>query len=163
MIETPQIVETTAQLTAFIPVTVPRTEIQQVMGPGLMELMTALAAQGIPPAGAWFTHHLRMDPDVFDLEIGIPVAVPVAAVGRVQPGQLRAAKVARTEHREWNDMVEEFQFVRNASDHFFRALNEEELSRTGVASGNPISVRALGFIILGHAIHHMEVVKERYL
>ncbi|WP_126247010.1 DinB family protein [Chitinophaga rhizosphaerae] len=73
------------------------------------------------------------------------------------------AAVARTEHREWNDMVEEFQFVRNASDHFFRALNEEELSRTGVASGNPVSVRALGFIILGHAIHHMEVVKERYL
>lgn len=73
------------------------------------------------------------------------------------------AAVARVDHREWSDMVEEFQFVRNASDHFYRALNEEELSRTGVASGNPVSVRGLGFIILGHAIHHMEVVKERYL
>lgn len=73
------------------------------------------------------------------------------------------ADVARVEHREWNDMVEEFQFIRNASDHFFRALNQEELSRTGVASGKPVSVRALGFIIIGHAIHHTEVVKERYL
>lgn len=73
------------------------------------------------------------------------------------------ADVARTEHRDWNDMVEEFQFVRNASDIFFRSLNEEELSRTGIASGKSVSVRALAYITLGHAIHHMEVVKERYL
>lgn len=73
------------------------------------------------------------------------------------------ADVARVDHREWSDMVEEFQFVRNASDLFFRSLNEEELARTGVASGKPVSVRALGFIMIGHAIHHTEVVKERYL
>lgn len=73
------------------------------------------------------------------------------------------AAVARVDEREWSDMVEEFQFVRNASDQFFRTLNEEELSRSGVASNHPVSVRALGYIILGHAIHHMEVVKERYL
>ncbi len=73
------------------------------------------------------------------------------------------ADVARVEHREWNDMVEEFQFVRNSSDLFFRALGEEELSRSGIASNNAVSVRALGYIMLGHAIHHMEVVKERYL
>ena len=96
MIDTPRITRTTAQLTAIIRLTVPRKEIRNVMGPGLGELMAAIAAQGIAPAGPWLTHHLRMDPDVFDFEISVPVTAPVAAVGRVQPGQLPATKVART-------------------------------------------------------------------
>jgi effector-binding domain-containing protein len=37
-----------------------------------------------------------MDPKIFDFEIGVPVSSPVTASGRVQPGQLPAAKVART-------------------------------------------------------------------
>jgi effector-binding domain-containing protein len=37
-----------------------------------------------------------MDPEVFDLEIGVPVTAPVTSVGRVQPGQLPATTVART-------------------------------------------------------------------
>lgn len=37
-----------------------------------------------------------MDPDTFDFEVGVPVAAPVAAAGRVKPGELPAATVART-------------------------------------------------------------------
>ncbi|MBO9539070.1 GyrI-like domain-containing protein [bacterium] len=96
MIETPQITQSEAQLTAFIHLTVPREEIQEVMGPGIGEVMAAIAAQGIAPAGPWFTHHLRMDPEIFDFEICVPVTAPVAPAGRVQAGQLPAAKVART-------------------------------------------------------------------
>ena len=96
MIEPPQIVETAAQLTAVIHLTVPRQEIQNVMGPGLGELMSVLAGQGIVPTGPWFTHHLRMDPGVFDFEICVPVTAPVAAAGRVKPGQRPAMTVART-------------------------------------------------------------------
>jgi len=68
------------------------------MGPGIGELMATVAAQGIAPAGPWFTHHLRMDPNTFDFEIGVPVTAPVAAAaaGRVKPGQLPATTVART-------------------------------------------------------------------
>ncbi len=96
MLDTPQITETAAQLTAVIHLTIPRAEIRNVMGPGIGELMAAIAAQGIAPAGPWFTHHLRMDPDTFDFEIGVPVTVPVAAAGRMKPGQLPATRVART-------------------------------------------------------------------
>ncbi len=96
MLDTPQITHTTAQQTAFIHVTVPRNEIQKVMGPGISELMATVAAQGIAPAGPWFTHHLKMDPEVFDFEISIPVKAPVVPEGRVRPGELPAAKVART-------------------------------------------------------------------
>src|SRR5262245_15551385 len=96
MIDTPQITQTTAQQAAVIRLTISRAEIRNVMGPGIGELMSTLAAQGIAPAGLWFSHHLRMDPDVFDFEIGVPVTSPVAPAGRVQPGQLPAATVART-------------------------------------------------------------------
>ena len=61
--------------------------------------MATVAAQGIATAGPWFTHHLRMDPGIFDFEICVPVTAPVAATGRVSPGQLPAAKVARTVYR----------------------------------------------------------------
>ncbi len=66
------------------------------MGPGIGELMSTLAAQGIAPVGPWFTYHLKMDPDIFDFEISVPVSQPVTAAGRIKPSQLRAAKVART-------------------------------------------------------------------
>lgn len=96
MIETPQITQSDALQTAYIHLTIPRDEIQEVMGPGIGEVMAAIAAQGIAPAGPWFTHHLKMDPEIFDFEICVPVSSPVTPVGRVQAGQLPAAKVART-------------------------------------------------------------------
>ena len=96
MLDTPQITRTTTQLTAIIPMIVPREEIRKVMGPGIQELLATIAAQGIAPAGPWFTHHLRRPTDTFDFEISIPVVAPVAAAGRVRPGQWPAMKVART-------------------------------------------------------------------
>jgi effector-binding domain-containing protein len=96
MLDKPQITQTAAQTTAVIRLTIPRAEIQTVMGPGYRELMAAVAAQGIATAGPWFSHHLRMEPDIFDFEIGVPVAAPVSAAGRVKAGQLPAATVART-------------------------------------------------------------------
>ena len=98
MLDTPHITQTTARLTAFIHVIVPREDIQNVMGPGIGELMATVAAQGIAPAGPWFTHHRRRPADTFDFEISVPVTAPVSAAGRVQPGEWPAMKVARTVH-----------------------------------------------------------------
>jgi hypothetical protein len=50
MIDAPQITQATAQHTAVIRFTIPRAEIQAVMGPGHAELMAAIAAQGVAPA-----------------------------------------------------------------------------------------------------------------
>jgi effector-binding domain-containing protein len=96
MIDTPEITQTTSLETAVIHLTIPREEIRNVMGPGIGELMSAVAAQGIAPAGPVFSHHFKMDPKIFDFEIGVPVTKPVSPAGRVQPGQLPAARVART-------------------------------------------------------------------
>ncbi len=96
MLDQPQVTQSDDQLVASIRITVPRPKIREVMGPGRQELMAAIAAQGIGTTGPWFTHHLKMDPAVFDFEICVPVASPVFPVGRVNSGKLRAAKVART-------------------------------------------------------------------
>ncbi len=96
MIETPRIESLRSQHTAALHLTVPRSEIRRVMGPGLEEVNAAVAAQGVERAGPWLTHHLRMDPKVFDFEICVPVASPVKATGRVKPGRLPAGRVART-------------------------------------------------------------------
>ena len=99
MLETPQITRTADQLTACIHLTVPRTEIQNVMGPGISEVMAAVAARGLTPAGPWFTHHLRRPTDTFDFEICVPVPALVSATGRVKPGLWPAMTVARAVYR----------------------------------------------------------------
>lgn len=99
MIETPRIVETKPVPTACIHLTIPRHEIGQVMGPGLQEIHAALKRQGIAPAGPWLTYHRKMSPGVFDFEISVPVTRAVKPEGRVKPGELPAATVARTVYR----------------------------------------------------------------
>ena len=96
MIETPRIVMSLAQPIAFVHLTVPRSEIRHVMGPGLQEVMAAVAAAGQKPVGPWFTHHLKMEPAVFDFRICVPVATAIQPSGRVQSGELAPRKVART-------------------------------------------------------------------
>lgn len=96
MLTPPEIVKTKAQPAAVIRLTVPRAKIVEVMGPAMGEVMAAIGAQGIAPAGPIFSHHFRMDPAVFDFEVGVSVSKPVTSVGRVQMSELPAATVART-------------------------------------------------------------------
>jgi effector-binding domain-containing protein len=99
VLDTPRIIRTTAQQTAVIHLTIPRSEIRTAMGPGITEVRAIVAAQGIAAPGPWFTYHLRMDPAVFDFEVGVPVTAPVTPSGRVRAGQLPATTVARTIYR----------------------------------------------------------------
>lgn len=98
MIDTPRLVHVEARHTAVIRHKIPRAEIQTVMGPSIREVMSAVAAQNLAPTGPVFSHHFRMAPDIFDFEVGIPVATPVAAVGRVQPGLLPAVRIAQAHY-----------------------------------------------------------------
>ena len=96
MFETPSVTQTAAQRTAVIHLTIPKDQIQHVMGPGIGELMSTVAAQGIQPTGPWFTHHFKIADDSWDFEISVPVSARVAATGRVKPSEWPAMKVART-------------------------------------------------------------------
>lgn len=99
MIDPPQVVTTTATHAAIIPVVVPREQIRKAMSDAIGELMAAVAAQRVKPTGPLFSRHMRMDPAVFDFEVGLPVPGPIAAAGRMVPGQLPAIVVARTVYR----------------------------------------------------------------
>ncbi|MFY0652064.1 MAG: DinB family protein [Cyclobacteriaceae bacterium] len=60
-------------------------------------------------------------------------------------------------------LVDEFNNVRKANISMIENLHESGYSNVGVASGFPISVRALLYILAGHAEHHKGILKERYL
>jgi len=53
--------------------------------------------------------------------------------------------------------------IRSATLSFFRNLPDEAWSHRGVASGSPVTVRALAYIVAGHVSHHLAILKERYL
>lgn len=61
------------------------------------------------------------------------------------------------------DLVEEFRAIRAATLHLARHFDAAALKRQGIASGNPVSVRALLYIIAGHERHHVALLRERYL
>ena len=65
-------------------------------------------------------------------------------------------------HLQWSDLVEEFQTVRAATVTLFRNLDEEESRRRGVANKAEVSVRAIAWIIAGHALHHSQVLRDSY-
>ena len=61
------------------------------------------------------------------------------------------------------ELAREFELVRNANVLMFQNFSEEVWTRSGIASGNQVSVRALAYIIAGHELHHMKILRERYL
>ena len=73
-----------------------------------------------------------------------------------------AVQAAQANETSWADLVEEFRNVRLGTISFFKSLPEEAWMRTGVASDNPFTVRALAYIIAGHVVHHTQILKEKY-
>ena len=65
--------------------------------------------------------------------------------------------------RSLSSILEEYLAVRNASIQLFENLPNHSWTKMGEASGNPVSVRALAYILLGHERSHLKTIKERYL
>jgi DinB superfamily len=74
-----------------------------------------------------------------------------------------AAELQRAHDVSWASLVDAFDGVRSATIGFFRNLPADAWARSGVASGNPFTVRALAFVVAGHVSHHEAVLRERYL
>jgi hypothetical protein len=62
-----------------------------------------------------------------------------------------------------NDLAREFSVLRASSIELFKSFSNNELDLTGLANGKFVTVRALLFATLGHEIHHMNIIEERYL
>jgi uncharacterized damage-inducible protein DinB len=65
--------------------------------------------------------------------------------------------------RNYYDLLDEMAVLRKSSVQLYKSFSDEALLRIGVASENKMSVRALGYLFSGHQIHHLNIVKERYL
>ena len=74
-----------------------------------------------------------------------------------------AAAGAGADTIPWTAHVEEFEHVRLATLSLFRNLPSEAWTRTGIASDNFFTVRALGYMVPGHVAHHLAILRERYL
>lgn len=77
--------------------------------------------------------------------------------------QETAVAAARADEIAWADHLEELRNVRRATLSFFGHLPAESWARSGVASGNRFTVRALAYIVAGHELHHVAVACERYM
>lgn len=70
---------------------------------------------------------------------------------------------ANTGQRTMYDLVHEFSLVREANILMFKSFNDEILSRKGIANKHTVSVKGLIFMIAGHELHHLNVIKTKYL
>lgn len=61
------------------------------------------------------------------------------------------------------ELVDDYKTVRSSTISLFSTFNDKMLIKRGTASGSEFSVRALGFVIIGHEMHHIEILKEKYL
>lgn len=71
------------------------------------------------------------------------------------------------EHASFDDysvdeLADEYGQVRRGHLSLFRHLDADAWMRAGEASGHPVSVRALAYIIAGHELHHLKILRERY-
>lgn len=73
------------------------------------------------------------------------------------------ARFANASARTLESLYDEYALVRQSTIGLFRSFDDEMLQRTGICFNQKISVLALGFVLVGHPIHHARVLQERYL
>ncbi len=73
------------------------------------------------------------------------------------------AEAVDVSKRTVRSLAEEFAITRDMSHVMFKNFDAAMFAHVGIANGNKTSVRALAYIILGHELHHVGVLKERYL
>jgi hypothetical protein len=73
------------------------------------------------------------------------------------------AASAAAEHRAWSDLLADYRAVREASLALFRGLSPADWIRTGQVNGYAATARGLAFHIAGHELHHLRLLRERYL
>jgi uncharacterized damage-inducible protein DinB len=73
------------------------------------------------------------------------------------------AALSNADARNKKSLLQELYTVQSATALLFQSFDEEQLERTGTANNKPMQVRTIGFIAVGHMLHHKNVLQERYL
>lgn len=85
---------------------------------------------------------------------------PTPLAGFEQDGYVASANFGAAVLANLTDGLE---LVRRSNLVMFRQFSPEAWQRRGTASENPVSVRALAYIIAGHELHHIRLLRRRYL
>jgi uncharacterized damage-inducible protein DinB len=65
--------------------------------------------------------------------------------------------------RKWQSLIEEFTIVRKSTDLLLQSFTPEHLSQSGITNEHPNTTLAISFVTYGHILHHINILKERYL
>jgi hypothetical protein len=74
----------------------------------------------------------------------------------------RLAANANAETRPLGDLIDELRIVRASTKALFDSFDDETLRNKGVNWKYEISVLAMGFNIVGHQVHHLKIIEEKY-
>lgn len=70
---------------------------------------------------------------------------------------------SKASQRSKKDLIKELKAVQESSAQLFDSFDEEQLDQSGIASGKSTYVKGIGYILLGHAVHHKKILEEKYL
>jgi uncharacterized damage-inducible protein DinB len=70
---------------------------------------------------------------------------------------------SKADDRSKKDLLKELRTVQESSAQLFNSFDTEQLEQPGTASGKSTYVKAIAYIVLGHALHHKNILEERYL
>lgn len=73
------------------------------------------------------------------------------------------AKTNDAGNRDIMFLMREFDAIRNSTIHLFNSFDPNVLDEKGTANNLTMTPRSLGYAILGHEMHHLDVIKERYV
>ncbi|WP_396209066.1 DinB family protein [Flavobacterium sp.] len=70
---------------------------------------------------------------------------------------------SQANEREFESLLDEYANVRDATISLFSSFSESDVLKLGTASNASVSVRGIGYCVLGHELHHKQIIIERYL
>jgi hypothetical protein len=148
---------------------VPETDVVPAMSAQLDEMLAFL--RGVPESSAGVCHppytwtlkevvgHLADGERVFGyraLRFGRGDTTPLASFD-----ENAFARAAESNRLSFQSVVSDFEAARRSNLWMLRNLPEEAWTRVGEANNNRVSVRALAYIIVGHARHHTAILRKR--
>ena len=114
--------------------------------------------------GKWTVKQLLMH--LIDTERVFAYRARVVSRGDMSPlpsfDENEYAAKAQVAHRSMRDLLDEFVTVRNSTISLFDHMSDAESMLLGNGPAHVVSARALGYMIIGHARHHLAILKERY-
>lgn len=69
---------------------------------------------------------------------------------------------SNADSRDLESLQKEWKLVRQATVSLFESFQIKDFAKAGIANGNNLTVRAIPYIIVGHALHHFQILRDKY-